>query len=83
MYFVTMKREGYVLFCMSPSERFALGLTASKMVHLLERSGTEWKLVREWPSAEYSHTALMSSLRWRPEPKDAGEWIGLLPEPLR
>lgn len=83
MYFVTTKRDGYVLFCMSPSERFAVGLTENKTVHLLERSGKEWKLVREWPSAEYSHTALMSSLRQRPEPEEAAEWIALLPESLR
>jgi hypothetical protein len=83
MYFVTTKREGYVMFCMSPSERFAIGLTEEQRVHLLQRAGAEWKTLREWPASEYSHTALMVALRHSAEPAAASEWVGLLPENLR
>jgi hypothetical protein len=83
MYFVTTKHEGFVMFCMSPSERFAVGLTEEQNVRLLERSGGQWKTLREWPSSEYSHTALMAGLRLREEPAAAAEWLALLPEKLR
>jgi hypothetical protein len=83
MYFVTTKREGYVMFCMSPSERFALGLTEQQRVHLLERSGREWKTLREWPASDHPHTALMTALRHSEEPATASDWIALLPEKLR
>lgn len=83
MYFVSAKREGFVMFCMSPSERFAIGLTEEQNVRLLEQSGGQWKTLREWPSADYSHTALMAGLRLREEPPGASEWLALLPERLR
>jgi hypothetical protein len=83
MYFVTTKRDGYILFSMSPSERFAVGLTEGQRVHLLERSGNEWKTLRDWPMSDYSHTAFMTALRHREEPATASEWVALLPENLR
>ena len=83
MYFVTTKREGYVMFSMSPSERFAVGLTEGQQVHLLERAGKEWKTVREWPASTFSHTALMTSLRHRQEPGSVTDWIALLAQALR
>ena len=83
MYFVTTKREGYVLFSMSPSERFAVGLTEGQKVHLLERAGNEWKILREWPTSDYPHTALMTALRHREEPATVSDWVALLPEKLR
>ena len=39
MYFVTTKRPGYALFCMTPSERAAIAVTDDqRRVHLLERT---------------------------------------------
>ena len=69
MYFVTVKRPGYVLFCLTPSERAAIGLTDDqRRVHVLERRGTEWTVHREWPIAEHSHTDLMQRLATVDEP---------------
>lgn len=84
MYFVTTKRPGYVLFSMTPSERFAVGLSEERMVHLLERTGDrDWKVLREWPAATYSHTDFMAGLRERDEPASAGDLIALLPSELQ
>ena len=84
MYFVTTKRPGYILFSMTPSERFAVGLTEDRTVHLLERSGErDWKVLREWPAATYSHTDFMVALRERDEPTGSDELIALLPAELR
>ncbi len=44
MYFVTSKRAGYALFSMTQSERAAIGLTDDQQpVHLLERTGKDWR----------------------------------------
>jgi len=69
VYFVTVKRPGYVLFCLTPSERVAIGLTDDqRRVHLLERRGSEWNVYREWPIDEHSHTDLMQRLATVDEP---------------
>lgn len=80
MYFVTFKRQGYTLFSTSPSERFAIGITEERRVQLMTRAASgEWQCLREWPSAEYSHTDLMASLHRRAEPASAEEFLRLLP----
>ena len=80
MYFVTMKRAGYVLFSTSPSESVAVGLTADqKRVHLLFREGGNWAVVRDWPVQEYSHTDLMLALGKIEEPSDPREVLKLVP----
>ena len=80
MYFVTMKRAGYVLFSTSPSESIAVGLTADqKRLHLLFRESGDWTVVREWPVEEYSHTDLMLALGKIEEPSDPREVLKLVP----
>ena len=60
MYFVTVKRPGYVLFCLTPSERGAVGLTDDQQrAQILERRGADWVVLREWPVSERSHTELL------------------------
>jgi hypothetical protein len=84
MYFVTTKREGYILFCMSPNERFALGLTEDQTVRLFARNPAgEWETLHEWKGADYSHTAFMAALRHRDEPDDPRELLALLPAHVR
>ena len=69
MYFVTSKRPGYALFSMTPSERAAIAVTDDqKRVHLLERVGSEWRVYRDWPVEEHSHTELMTRLALVDEP---------------
>ena len=69
MYFVTVKRPGFVLFCLTPSERAAVGLTDDQQrVQVLERRGSEWVMHREWPIDELSHTELMQRLATVDEP---------------
>jgi hypothetical protein len=69
VYFVTIKRPGFVLFCLTPSERAAIGLTDDqRRVQLLERRGNDWALYREWPIDEHSHTELMQRLATVDEP---------------
>lgn len=83
MYFVTTKREGYTLFCVSPSERFALGVTAERVVHLLARTpAQDWQLLRGWNDADYSYTEFMAALRHRDEPQDSAGWLSGLPAGL-
>jgi hypothetical protein len=69
MYFVTTKRPGYALFCMTPSERAAIALTEDqRRVHVLERVSDEWRVHRDWPVDEHSHTELMVRLGPLEEP---------------
>ena len=69
MYFVTSKRAGYALFSMTPSERAAIAVTDDqKRVHLLQRVGAEWRVYRDWPVEEHSHTELMTRLALVDEP---------------
>ena len=78
MYFVTSKRKGYALFSMTPSERAAIGVTEDqKRVHLLERAGTEWRVVHDWPVEERSHTELMTRLGAVDEPATVAELVRL------
>ena len=57
MYFVTIKQPGYALFATTPSERAAIGLTEDqKHVHVCERRGDGWHVVRDLPVEEHSHT---------------------------
>lgn len=69
MYFVTIRRPGYCLFSMTPSERAAIALADDQeRVHLLERTGDDWAVRHEWPIAEHSHTDLMRRLADVDEP---------------
>ena len=78
MYFVTMKRVGYCLFSVSPSERFGVGLLDDQQrVHLLERDGADYVVRREWPIADVSHTDVMLRLGGVPEPASLDEFVGL------
>jgi len=83
MYFVTTKHPDYVLFCMTPSERAAVGLTEKNVVHLLLRSGASWKVAREWSGTDCSHTDFMVSLGEVDEPADPTELTRYLPPALR
>jgi hypothetical protein len=90
MYFVTTKRAPYVLFCLTPSERFAVGLLEDGTVHLLATdsqgpslSQGGGKILHSWDGARYSHTELMAALRYRAEPATAEELLGLLPSDVR
>jgi hypothetical protein len=85
MYFVTTKREGYILFCTTPSERGALGLTEKQVVHLLVREApsADWRLLREWNASQYSHTDFMASLYLVAEPADPRDLAELLPKELQ
>ena len=78
VYFVTSKRPGYALFSMTPSERAAIAVTDDqKRVHLLERVGRDWRVHREWPVEEQSHTAFMSRLALVDEPPTIDELLRL------
>lgn len=84
MYFVTTKRPEFVLFCMSGSERCALGLDEHKVVHFFVRGpAKDWQLMHKWNAQEFSHTAFMVALRDRDEPADPKELLQLLPAALR
>jgi len=85
MYFVTTKRDGYVLFCLTPSERAALGLTEKGVVRLLARarSTDDWSVLREWNAADYSPTDFLVAVHHRDEPRDPKQLLALLPERLR
>ena len=76
MYFVTMKRAGYCLFAVSPSERFGVGLLDDQQrVHVLERDGADYVVRQEWPVAEVSHTDVMLRLGNLPEPESVAEFV--------
>ncbi len=85
MYFVTTNRPGYILFCMTPSERAAVGLTEKQVVHLLihESNSDEWRVLREWDTADYSHTDFMAALHHVDEPADPRSLLQFLPPSLR
>lgn len=85
MYFVTTSRSGYVLFCMTPSERAAVGLTDDQIVRLLVRASPaeQWRVLHEWSAKDYSHTDFMVALRDVSEPADPQQLLGFLPAHLR
>jgi hypothetical protein len=76
VYFVTIRRPGYCLFSMTPSERAAIALADDQEhVHLLERAGDDWTVRHEWPVTEHSHTDLMRRLADVDEPTSIDELI--------
>jgi len=78
MYFVTSKRPGYALFCLTPSERMAVGVTEDqKRVHVLARDGNAWRVAQDWAVEEHSHTDLMTRLGRVEEPASVDELVRL------
>jgi hypothetical protein len=78
VYFVTMKRAGYCLFSVSPSERFGVGLLDDQQhVHVLERAGADYVVRQEWPVGEVSHTDVMIRLGTAPEPASIADVVRL------
>jgi hypothetical protein len=78
MYFVTTKRPGYALFCMTPSERAAIGVTDDQQrVHVLERREGAWTVAHDWPVEARSHTEMMARLAQVDEPADLAELVRL------
>lgn len=76
MYFVTMKRAGYCLFAVSPSERFGVGLLDDQQrIHVLERDGVDYVVRQEWPVKDVSHTDVMRRLGDLPEPGSLAEFV--------
>lgn len=64
-----MKQPGYCMFCVTPSERSAIGLTDDqKSVHLLERTNAEYQVRREVTVQERSHTEIILRLGPHAEP---------------
>jgi hypothetical protein len=84
MYFVTTNRAGYVMFSMTPSERAAVGLTATHVVHLLTRPTrtAEWVVLRAWNASDFAHTDFMTALHPMSEPADPAQLAALLPANL-
>jgi hypothetical protein len=81
MYFVTSKRPGFVLFCMTPSGRAAIGLAEDRGVHLFRRSAEGgWQTLREWQAGSLSHTDLMLALGDHDEPADPAGLLDLVPK---
>jgi hypothetical protein len=80
MHFVTSKRAGYVLFCMTPSGRAAIGLTEDRAVHLLERgSDGAWRTIKAWEPGTTTHTDVMLALGDHEEPADPRGLLDLAP----
>jgi len=78
VYFVTLKRAGYCLFSVSPSERFGVGLLDDQQrVHVLERDGADYVVRKEWAVDQVSHTDIMLRLGGVPEPASAADFIRL------
>jgi hypothetical protein len=80
MYFVTIKRAGYALFCLIPNRQAAVGLTEGQRVQILapETAGGGWRVLREWPVDRLSHTEIMSHLGDHEEPPTAEALVALL-----
>jgi len=85
MYFVTIKRDPYILFCTTPSERAALGLTDKQIVHFLVRKSIadDWVVRHQWNASDYSHTDFMAALHQVTEPDDPERLLDLLPSAVR
>lgn len=82
MYFVTMGgMSGYVLFSTTPRGRAAIGVTDTGKVRVLApgEAAREWRVLREWPTAAYSHTELMVKLGGTDEPESAEDLLHALP----
>ena len=84
MYLVTINKPGYVLFCATPSERAAVALTDTQVVHLLthDADSSEWRVLRAWKASDYSHTDFMVALHHVEEPDDPRKLLDLLPANL-
>jgi len=81
MHFVTSKLAGYVLFCLTPSGRAAIGLTEGRQVHLFQRSADgAWQSLRVWQADTISHTDLMLALGNHDEPDDPKRLLDLVPK---
>lgn len=85
MYFVTINKKPYILFCKTPSERAALGLTEKQVVQLLRRGSgpDDWQVFAEWNADDFSHTDFMSAMHYRDEPADPAGLLEILPASLR
>ena len=85
MYFVTIKRDGYILFCTTPSERAALGLTEAHEVHLFTRAsvGDPWQPLAQWSAGECSHTDFMLKLHHVDEPAQPEDLLAYAPAGAR
>ena len=80
MYFVTSKRAGFVLFCMTPSGRAAIGLAEDRRVHLFARQPDgAWRTLKEWDADSLSHTDLMLALGDHEEPDAPERLLDLVP----
>jgi hypothetical protein len=78
MHFVTTKRPGYAMFCMTPSERAAIGVTDDQQrLHVLERHGSTWKVAYDWPVVARSHTEMMTRLGDVAEPATVADLVRL------
>jgi len=85
MYFITTKRAGYVLFCLTPSERGAVGLTEKQEIHLLIRPqvGDGWRLAAQWPASQCSHTDFLLALHKVEEPVNPEGLLAFVPADAR
>jgi hypothetical protein len=85
MYFITVGKKPWILFCKTPSERAAIALTEKQVVQLLRRGpGTDdWQVFAEWSADELSHTDFMSAMHHRDEPADPNQLLEVLPAGLR
>jgi hypothetical protein len=80
MYFVTSKRAGYVLFCMTPSGRAAIGVMEDRRVDLFARTTDGgWDTLRQWDNGTLSHTDLLLALGEHEEPDDPRRLLKLVP----
>lgn len=84
MYFITIGKKPWILFCKTPSERAAVALTEKQMVQLLRRdAGDDWQVFAEWSADDFSHTDFMTAMHHRDEPADAKGLLEALPAALR
>jgi len=85
MYFITISKKPYIMFCKTPSERAAIALTEKRVVQLLRRGdgADDWQVFAEWDAEEFSHTDFMAAMHLRDEPDDPVELLAVLPEALR
>jgi len=85
MYFVTVNKKPWIMFCKTPSERAALGLTEQQVVQLLRRGSgkDDWQVFAEWSAGDFSHTDFMAAMHHRQEPADPAGLLEILPASLR
>lgn len=85
MYFITVGKKPWILFCKTPSERAAIALTDKQVVQLLRRGegADDWTVFAEWSADEYSHTDFMSAMHHRDEPADPTGLLDILPSAVK